>query len=93
MDAEAAREFLRKYQKVIEDLWLEREAFRRALLDSGALSEAELELLADTAKNDPHNRQLAARTFTSSRRALAEFGLEDMIRNLQSKPPTTDKQN
>jgi hypothetical protein len=93
MDAEAAREFFRKYQKMIEDLWLEREAFRRLILDAGAISEHQLEELAEGAKNNPDNRKLAAQNFASSRKALAEFGLEDMIRNLSSKLSTTDKQN
>lgn len=93
MDAEAAREFLLRYQKMIEDLWLEREAFRRLILDASAISEAELAQLAEGAKNNPENRELAAKNFATSRKALAEFVLGDVIQKLASNPPTTDKQN
>ena len=93
MDAEAAREFLRKYQTMIEDLWLECQCYRNLILDTEAIPEAELERLVYEAKRDPENRRIAAENFASSRKALAEFGLQDMIRNLTSMPQTTDKQN
>ena len=93
MDAQVAREFLRKYQDMIEDLWLEQQCYRNLLLDKAVMSEAELHNLAEAAKRDPENRKIAAETFASSRKALGEFGLEDAMQNLASKPPATDKQN
>jgi len=47
----------------------------------------------EAAKHNPENQRIAAETFAGSRKALAEFGLSDMIRSLASQPPTKDKQN
>lgn len=93
MDAEAARELFRRFQKIMEDLWIERQAFRKIILDANAISESDLEKVAEDAKTDPHNRKLAAQNFASSHKTLALFGIEDAIRSLPTKPPAKDKQN
>jgi hypothetical protein len=93
MDAEAAREFLRKYQDMIESLWLERVCYRNLILDSGAIPEAKLDEMIQEAKRNPEHQRIAAEAFAGSRKSLAEFGLSDTIRNLSSKPPAKDKQN
>jgi hypothetical protein len=93
MDAEAAREFLRKYQDMIENLWLENVCYRNLILDSGAIPEAELEQMIREAKNNPENQKIAADLFAPGRKALIEFGLDDAVRLLSSKPPASGKQN
>jgi len=93
MDAEAAREFLRKYSDMIEGLWLERVCYRNLILDSGAIPEIELDQMIEEAKRNPENQRIAAEVFAEGRKALAEFGLQDALRNLAAKPPATDKQN
>ena len=94
MDAEAAREFFRKYQELIEDLWLEQQCYRNLLLDRNVVTEEELAEMIERAKRDPENRRIAAETFRTSWKALAEFGLTDTIaQNLAAKPPAKDKQN
>ena len=94
MDAEAAREFFRKYQELIEDLWLEQQCYRNLLLDRNVVTEEELAEMIERAKRDPENLRIAAENFRTSWKALAEFGLTDMIaQNLAAKPPAKDKQN
>jgi len=93
MDAESAREFFRKYSDMIEELWLERQLYRNFILDRNLIPETDLDSLVETAKHNPENRRMAAETFAGSRKALAEFGLSDTIRNLASKAPAKDKQN
>jgi hypothetical protein len=93
MDAELAREFFRKYERMIEDMWIETQCYRQLLLEKNLISEDDLEKTIEAAKLNPENQRIAAETFASSRKVLAEFGMQDTLRNLASKPPTTDKQN
>ena len=93
MDADLAREFFRKYQNAIEDLWLEKQCCRTLILDKGLMTENELDQVLEDAKRDLENRKIAAETFATSRRALAEFGMKWMLDNLPTKPPASDKQN
>jgi len=93
MDAERAREFFRKYSDMIEEIWLEKQLYRNFILDRNIIAEAELDSLVEAAKHDPENLRVARETFAGSRKALAEFGLSDMIQRIASRPPSKEKEN
>ena len=67
--------------------------YRNFILDRNIMSESDLDALVETAKRDLENRRIAAENFASGRKALTEFGLSEMIRNIASKPPAKDKEN
>jgi hypothetical protein len=93
MDAERARIFLEKFQSVIEDLWIEKQACRDFILARGLMSESVLDQELEKAKHSAEHRKLAAENFAGARQALAEFGLEDWIRKLSEEPRAKDKEN
>jgi hypothetical protein len=74
-------------EKCVEEL------YRNFILDKNIISEPELDALVSAAKREPENLRIAAATFAGSRKALAEFGLSDMIERLASKPPSKSKEN
>jgi hypothetical protein len=74
-------------EKCVEEL------YRNFILDKNIISEPELDALVSAAKREPENLRIAAETFAGSRKALAEFGLSDMIERLASKPPSKSKEN
>jgi len=93
MDAKAAQQLLSQFQKTLEDIWLEKQCCRNFILDRGLIAESDLDDMLEKAKRDPENRRIAAQTFAGSRKALAEFGSEDLLRRLASNPESKDKQN
>jgi hypothetical protein len=93
MDANAARELFRKYQKVIEDLWIEKQCCRNLIIDKGLMSEAEIDSALQKALQNPEHRRTAADVFSGSNKTLAQFGAEDSFDSLSKRPPPKDKHN
>ena len=93
MDANAARELFSKFQRMLEDVWIEKQVCRNLVLDKELMTETELEQGLKNATRNPEYRRMAAEVFASSWKALAEFGADSALQDLASSPLPKDKQH
>lgn len=78
---------LRRQDQAGKELWLEKQLLRNLILDSGLMSERELEEKIETAKKLPENLRQVAEQFASSDQQLAEIGLGDWLAEFDKRYP------
>lgn len=84
------KELLRRKEQAAKEVWLEKQLLRNIILDSGSMSEAELDAAIESAKKLPDNLRQVEEHFVSSDQLLAEIGLADWLRDFEKKHPSSD---
>lgn len=70
-----------------KELWLEKQLLRNLILDSGWMSEHDLDSALAYGKTLPHNIRQVEEHFASSDQMLAELGLGDWLADFEKKYP------
>jgi len=70
-----------------KELWLEKQLLRNLILNSGWMSEAELDSVLETGAKLPENIQQVKEHFADSDQKLAEIGLADWLAAFDQKFP------
>jgi hypothetical protein len=73
-----------------KELWLEKQLLRNLILDSGWMSEPDLDAAIADGKKLPDNLRQLEENFASSDQMLAEIGLADWLRDFEKKHPRSD---
>jgi hypothetical protein len=68
---------LNRLQQSQKELWLEKALLRNLIIDSGWMTESDLDAALERGKNRPENRQQVEKSFESSDDLLALLGFED----------------
>lgn len=88
-ELEHVRQLLLQYFVAMEDLWIEREAFK-TMLRKDPNFEADLDKIAEVYKADPHWRKQARETYASFRKSLETAAARILFRDLAIKLPPRD---
>lgn len=84
---------LKKIADMLEDLWIEREAFKLVLNRQNGTPYQQLDEIAKSAKSDPELRERARQAFSQMRSNIEETGLTALIEELSQGPPPAGKPN
>lgn len=81
---------LKRKDDSTKELWLEKQLLRNLILDSGWMSEHDLDSAVADGKNLPQNIRLVDENFASSDQLLAEIGLADWLADFEKKYPSIE---
>jgi hypothetical protein len=88
-----ARETFRKLCAELEDLWIEKEAYRDFMLTVGMTTPEHLDQLKSVALADPEIRKETREQFSDMWKALNEVGDAALFEDLSKLPPPSGKPN
>jgi len=81
---------LKRQDDSAKEVWLEKQLLRNLILDSGWMSEADLDAAIAVAKKLPQNVRYVEETFAVSDQKLAEIGISDWLSEFDKKYPHTE---
>jgi hypothetical protein len=81
---------LKRKDDATKELWLEKQLLRNLILDSGWMSEQDLDSAVADGKILPENIRQVEENFSLSDQQLAEIGLADWLAELEKKYPRNE---
>jgi len=78
---------LKRKDDAAKEIWLEKQLLRNLILDSGWMSEQDLNSAVADGKRDPQNIREVEEHFAGSDQQLAEIGLSDWLADFDKKYP------
>jgi hypothetical protein len=89
-ELEFIKVMLKRKDDATKEVWLEKQLLRNLILDSGWMSERDLDSALADGKNLPENIREVAEHFAVSDQQLAEIGLADWLADFDRKHPSSE---
>lgn len=89
-DWDRIKPVLKRLRDEMQDVWLEKVLLYNLIIDSGWMSEKDLDEGIEKGKKHPDNIRQLKESWSDSEQTLAEIGLEEWLAEFEKKYPRTD---
>lgn len=89
-ELDSVKKALRTMQDSTKEVWIEKQLMRNLILDSGWMTEPDLDSAVERGKKQPANILLADQFFAAAEQKLAEIGLAAWLADFDQKYPRSD---
>jgi hypothetical protein len=89
-ELDSLKRILKRQDDTLKELWLEKQLLRNVIIDSGWMSEHDLDAAIARGKKLPENLHQLEDNFASSNQMLAEIGIEDWLADFEKRYPNKE---